>query len=52
MNLTVTNPFAGFKLGEVITDPDAVKAVLAGEHSGHVVATQSTDADQPRKRKE
>ena len=48
MPLTVTQPFAGFQLGETIDDPQVVKAILEGEHSGHVVATQ----EQPKKRKE
>lgn len=41
--LTVTNPFAGYATGDPITDPAEVAAILAGEHSGHVVATDRPD---------
>ena len=35
--LVVTNPFAGHGIGEVISDPAAMKDILAGGHSGHVI---------------
>ena len=38
--LVVTNPFAGHGLGEVISDPAAMKEVRQGEHAGHVVAAE------------
>ena len=47
--LTVTNPFGGHALGDRITDPAEVKAILAGEHSQHVVAAEQ--ADEPAKSK-
>ena len=44
--LTVTNPFQGYALGDQITDPNEVKEILAGEHSGHV--NQVILADKPK----
>jgi hypothetical protein len=37
--LTVTNPFDGFELGEIITDKETIERVLASENSSHVVST-------------
>ena len=36
MKLVVTQPFADFKVGDAITDPDTVKETLAS-HPGSVV---------------
>ena len=45
--LVVTNPFAGHGLGDTITQPDLIDAVLAGGHSGHVIRVEV--ADKPAK---
>ena len=42
--LIVTIPFRGYALGDKITDPNEVKEILAGEHSGHV----NQIADKPK----
>ena len=35
--LVVTNPFQGYGIGERITDPKQIEAILASEHAHHVV---------------
>ena len=48
--LTVTNPFAGYALGQVIDSPEDIRDILAGEHAGHVVRSERPDPA-PRKGK-
>ena len=36
-HLVVTHPWAEYGRGDVITDPETVKAILAGEHARDVV---------------
>ena len=43
MHLTVTSPFAGHTVGDVITDQRDIEEVLGGEHAGHVVQTQEAE---------
>lgn len=35
--LVVINPFGGHQKGEVISDPEAIQGILAGEHAHDVV---------------
>jgi hypothetical protein len=37
--LVVTNQFADYKLGEQITNPKDIEAILNSDHAGHVVVT-------------
>lgn len=37
MNLIVTEPFAEYKRGDQITDPELVAEILEGEHAPFVV---------------
>jgi hypothetical protein len=41
--LVVKNPFGGHERGTVITDPEAVAEILAGEHAPHVTVTELGD---------
>ncbi len=38
MELTVTEPFLGYKRGDVIVDPAVVADIRNSEHAHHVVA--------------
>jgi hypothetical protein len=35
-HLIVTEPFGGYPTGALITDPDTVAEILAGQHAGSV----------------
>lgn len=48
MALTVTQPFAGHEVGEVITLDTEIEAILASENASFVVRTD-TPAQQPPK---
>lgn len=43
INLTVTSPFAGYEIGNQITDPDLV-AKYANSHPNFVVKVEVPDA--------
>lgn len=45
MALTVTQPFAGHAVGDVITDADQIKAILADDTARFVVVT--ADPEEP-----
>jgi len=48
MAVTVTQPFAGHEVGEVITDPAEIKAILASDSAQFVVQTADVPADEAK----
>lgn len=42
-HLIVREPFGGYKKGEMITDADKVKEILAGENEHHVIKIAATE---------
>lgn len=51
IELVVTSEFGGFKIGDVITDPVKVAAVLAGENETSVVKRKALAAPAPVEKK-
>lgn len=46
--LTVSNPFGSYRRGDRITDPAAVKEILASEHAADVVKVSQPDSPAPK----
>lgn len=50
--LVVKNPFGGKEIGDPITDPAEIEAILAGEHAHDVVRADHAEAPKTNAKKE
>jgi hypothetical protein len=47
MHLVVVRPFGGLARGDLITDPNRIGDILAGEHAAHVVRVCTPEGATP-----